>query len=163
MLLKRLSLVALCVTSQYSGICLAATDTTVKPLDIRLFHSLNRIGAPAVSPNNNHAIFLTTTYNPDSNKSTSYISLLDMTTGNITQLTDSRPGQTASNPLWFDDTTFGYIRHGSLYRQLISDNSSSELVYSPPSPISSVSYRANSGLLAFSANVFPDANLEQSA
>ncbi|ORX73663.1 alpha/beta-hydrolase [Linderina pennispora] len=153
MLLRRLSLIALCVASQYAGICLAADETSGRPLDIRLFHSLNRIGGPVVSPNNGHAIFVTTTYNPDSNKSSSYVSLLDIATGNITQLTDSQPGQAASNLLWFDDETIGFMRHGTLYCQQISANAAPLLVYNPPTPISSVSYRANTGLLAFTGKL----------
>ncbi|KAJ1883520.1 dipeptidylpeptidase [Coemansia sp. RSA 1722] len=139
------------------------TSTKSQPLDIMLFHSLRRVGAPVVSPNQKNALFVTSYYNPEINKSTSYISCIDISTGNITQLTEDRPGTLVNNPIWFDDERFGFMRRGALYKQELKPDSSPDLLYNPPVAISNVAYRANSNLLAFMASVYPNASLTDSA
>ncbi|KAJ1895888.1 dipeptidylpeptidase [Kickxella alabastrina] len=134
-----------------------------KPLDIKTFHSLRRVSPPTISPNKRGALFITSYYTPDSNKSASYLSYLDIDSGSITRLTDDRPGTTLSNPIWFDDTSFGFLRRGALYRQNLSPDAVPDLLYDPPMPITKVAYSANKGLITFVASVYPNSTLKESA
>ncbi|KAJ1862436.1 dipeptidylpeptidase, partial [Coemansia sp. RSA 2703] len=134
-----------------------------KPLDIKLFHSLRRVGSPVISPSKNGALFVTSYYNPDINKSAAYLSYLDIATGNITRLTEDSPGIVSSNPIWFDDENFGFLRRGALYKQSLSSDSSPELVFNPPVAVSNVAFRANGSLLSFVASVFPNTTMKDSA
>ncbi|KAJ2795904.1 Dipeptidyl-peptidase 5 [Coemansia guatemalensis] len=142
---------------------MASNTSETRALDIRTFHSLNRLGAAVVSPNQKQALFTTSCYDAMENRTCSYLSYIDINSGNITQLTESRAGggSTVSNPLWFDDDTFGFIRQGALYMQSLRANSSASVVYSPPVPISNVIYRGNT--LTFMATAFPNATLEECA
>ncbi|KAJ2851726.1 dipeptidylpeptidase [Coemansia brasiliensis] len=133
-----------------------------QPLDIKTFHSLSRVGAPLVSPNQQLALFTTSYYNEETNKNAAYISCLNITSGNITQLTDNSPGVIASNPLWFDDQTIGYLQKGALYRQPLNQ-SEPIIVFQPPVPISNVAFRKEQNLLTFVASVHPNCSLEESA
>ncbi|KAJ2034863.1 dipeptidylpeptidase, partial [Coemansia sp. S2] len=134
-----------------------------RPLSISLFHSLNRVGAPVVSPNQKLALFVTSYYSQDSNKSAAYLSCIDIATGGIVQLTENRPGTSLSNPIWFDDKTFGFLRHGELYKQDLRPGSAATVVFNPPITITNLMYRANSGLISFMASVYPNSTLEESA
>ncbi|KAI8324737.1 alpha/beta-hydrolase [Martensiomyces pterosporus] len=140
-----------------------AANIGTRPLDIRLFHSLNRVGAPVVSPNQKNVLFVTSYYSQDSNKSGAYVSCLDLSSGNITQLTDNRPGTSAANPLWFDDATFGFLRKGALYKQELHADASPVLVFSPPTQISNAAFRANQGLISFTAWTYPNSTLSESS
>ncbi|KAJ2464196.1 dipeptidylpeptidase, partial [Coemansia sp. RSA 2320] len=140
-----------------------SSDSSTKPLTIGLFHSLSRVGAPVVSPNQKLALFVTSYYNQDSNRSTAYLSYIEIGSGNIVPLTEIKAGTTLSNPLWFDDKTFGFLRRGVLYKQDLQANATAEIVYNPPVSISSASYREDTGLLSFVANVYPNASLAESA
>ncbi|KAJ2446578.1 dipeptidylpeptidase, partial [Coemansia sp. RSA 2424] len=134
-----------------------------KPLSIGLFHSLNRVGAPVISPNQKLALYVTSYYSQDSNRSAAYLSCMDIATGGIVQVTESKPGTSLSNPIWFDDKTFGFLRHGELYKQELRPGAAAVVVYNPPITITSLSYRANSGLISFMASVYPNATLEECA
>ncbi|KAJ1963855.1 dipeptidylpeptidase, partial [Dipsacomyces acuminosporus] len=138
-------------------------STGTRPLDIRLFHSLNRVGSPVVSPNQQNALFVTSHYSQDLNKSAAYLSLLDLKTGNITRLTDDKPGLSVNNPLWFDDHTFGFVRKGVLYKQVLHSKSKAAAVFAPSMPISNVAYRPDQGILSFIAWTYPNATLSESA
>ncbi|KAJ2822252.1 dipeptidylpeptidase, partial [Coemansia sp. 'formosensis'] len=148
-------------------LCCHAVDGNIalanRPLTIDLFHSLNRVSAPVVSPNQKLALFVTSYYSQDSNKSAAYLSCIDIATGGIVQLTENRPGTSLSNPIWFDDNTFGFLRHGELYKQELRPGSSATLVFNPPITITSLAYRANSGLISFMASVYPNSTLEECA
>ncbi|KAJ2885696.1 dipeptidylpeptidase [Coemansia aciculifera] len=148
-------------------LCCYAVDGNMalatRPLSISLFHSLNRVGAPVVSPNQKLALFITSYYSQDSNKSAAYLSCMDIATGGIVQLTENRPGTSLSNPIWFDDKTFGFLRHGELYKQELRPGSAATVVFNPPITITSLMYRANSGLISFMASVYPNSTLEESA
>ncbi|KAJ1828352.1 dipeptidylpeptidase, partial [Coemansia sp. RSA 2599] len=133
------------------------------PLDIKLFHSLRRVGAPVVSPNKKGALFVTSYYDPEINRSASYLSYIDISSGNITQLTEDRSGTLVANPIWFDDEQFGFMRRGALYKQELKPDSTPDLLYNPPVAISNVAYRANEGILSFMASVYPNASLSESA
>ncbi|KAJ2001709.1 dipeptidylpeptidase, partial [Coemansia thaxteri] len=109
------------------------------------------------------ALFVTSYYNQDSNRSTAYLSYIEIGSGNIVPLTEIKAGTTLSNPLWFDDKTFGFLRRGVLYKQDLQANATAEIVYNPPVSISSASYREDTGLLSFVANVYPNASLAESA
>ncbi|KAJ2401592.1 dipeptidylpeptidase [Coemansia sp. RSA 2559] len=135
----------------------------LKPLDINTFHALNRVGAPVVSPDGKRALFTTSYYNHDLNRSATYLSYIDITSGNITQLTVDKPGVVANNPIWFDEKTFGFLRKGVLYKQDLEPNATASSIFSPPVPISNVAYRAGDGIISFIASVYPNATLEESA
>ncbi|KAJ1963268.1 dipeptidylpeptidase [Dipsacomyces acuminosporus] len=134
-------------------------ENNTRPLDIRLFHSLNRAGNAVVSPDHSKVLFTQSHYSQDDNKSASFINVLDIASGSITRLTADVIGKSFSNPLWFDDKTFGYLHKGSLYSQSLDASANGTVVYTPPVGIASVSYRADSGLLAFIASVYPNADL----
>ncbi|KAJ2353476.1 dipeptidylpeptidase, partial [Coemansia sp. RSA 2618] len=131
------------------------------PLDIKTFHSLNRVGAPVVSPSQKLALFTTSYYNQAENKNTAYLSCLDITSGNITQLTENTPGAVVNNPLWFDDETIGFLKRGVLYKQQLHGNTSPSVVFAPPVAISNVAYRAHQDMLTFVASVFPNCTLDE--
>ncbi|KAJ2713560.1 Dipeptidyl-peptidase 5, partial [Coemansia spiralis] len=133
-----------------------------RPLDIETFHSLGRVGAPVVSPNQELALFLTSYYDHTENKSAAYLNCLDISSGTIAQLTENRPGLTVSNPLWFDDQTIGFVKKGALYRQELASNATARVVYDPPLPISNVAFRQKEGVLSFIALVRPNATLAES-
>ncbi|KAJ2584696.1 dipeptidylpeptidase [Coemansia sp. RSA 1694] len=162
----------LCIALQLAclglwALCCHAVDGNMamasKPLSIGLFHSLNRVGAPVISPNQKLALYVTSYYSQDSNRSAAYLSCMDIATGGIVQVTESKPGTSLSNPIWFDDKTFGFLRHGELYKQELRPGAAAVVVYNPPITITSLSYRANSGLISFMASVYPNATLEECA
>ncbi|KAJ2715206.1 Dipeptidyl-peptidase 5, partial [Coemansia sp. Cherry 401B] len=146
-------------------ICLAvlSVGSNLRPLDIKTFHSLNRVGAPVVSPNQKLALFTTSYYSQAENKNAAFISCLDIDSGNITRLTEDRPGTVVTNPLWFDQDTIGYLKRGALYRQALQTDGAASVVFAPPVPISNVNYRANQSLLTFMAAVYPNCTLMESA
>ncbi|KAJ1732750.1 dipeptidylpeptidase [Coemansia biformis] len=149
----------------WTPVCIEAALITsnLRPLDITTFHSLNRIGAPVVSPGRRLALFVTSYYDQDENKPASFLSCLDIGSGGITQLTEKRPGLVVTNPLWYDDNTIGFVKRGALYRQELASNATARVVYDPPVPISNVAYRDKEGLLSFTASVYPNATLAESA
>ncbi|KAJ1648354.1 dipeptidylpeptidase, partial [Coemansia asiatica] len=116
-----------------------------------------------ISPNKKGALFVTSYYDPEINKSTSYLSYIDISSGNITQLTEERTGTLVANPIWFDDEQFGFMRRGALYKQELKPDSTPDLLYNPPVAISNVAYRANEDLVSFMASVYPNASLSESA
>ncbi|PIA14493.1 alpha/beta-hydrolase [Coemansia reversa NRRL 1564] len=142
---------------------IASSTGRTRPLDIKTFHSLNRLGAPVISPNQKQALFTTSCYDAKKNRTCTYLSYIDIVSGNITQLTDSSAGSNnpVSNPLWFDNQTVGFLRQGALYMQTLHANSSVSIVYNPLVPISNVIFHGDT--LTFIAAVFPNATLEQSA
>ncbi|KAI8319718.1 alpha/beta-hydrolase [Martensiomyces pterosporus] len=138
-------------------------ESNTRPLDIRLFHSLNRAGTPVLSPDQTRLLFTQSHYSQDDNKSATFINVLDIASGNITRLTQDKIGLSFSNPLWFDDSTFGYLHKGSIYSQPLQSGVNGSVVYTPPVGISTVSYRKDTGLLAFIASVYPDADLQKTS
>ncbi|KAJ2795322.1 Dipeptidyl-peptidase 5, partial [Coemansia helicoidea] len=101
------------------------------------------------------ALFTQSHYSQDDNKSASFISVLDIATAEIKRLTPDKIGLAFSNPLWIDDSTFGYMHNGSLYAQGLQTDAAPTEVYKPAVGISSVSFRAP-GQLTFLASVHPD-------
>ncbi|KAJ2781622.1 dipeptidylpeptidase [Coemansia javaensis] len=145
------------------AVAVAAAASEQRPLDIDTFHSLSRVGAPVVSPDQGRALFVTSHYDRAKNKQASFLSCVDLGSGAITQLTEDIPGLTVSNPLWYDDQTFGFLKHGALYRQELRPNATARVLYDPPVPIGSVAYREKEGVIAFVASVHPNATLQASA
>lgn len=141
---------------------LSQAFNTTDPLTIQLFHSLNHLGAPVISPDLTKALYTVSAYHQDSNTHSSYINLLDLTSGNITQLTENRPGTTLSNPFWFNTTTFGFLKRNAVYQQNIQYEAFPTLIFDPPIPISNVQYRASRQVLSFVASVYPNSTLEES-
>ncbi|KAJ2058960.1 dipeptidylpeptidase [Coemansia sp. S146] len=138
--------------------CVSASPSfNSQPLDIRLFHSLNRIGPPIVSPDATKVLFTQARYIHDDNNSETFINVVDLA-GEIEQLTPAKGGETYGNPLWFDKETIGFLHKNKLYRRGL-DEANTTTVYSPVIDISSVSYR--SGRLVFVASVYPNATLVQ--
>ncbi|KAJ1950744.1 dipeptidylpeptidase, partial [Linderina pennispora] len=107
------------------------------------------------------ALFTQSHYDQDENKSATFINLLDLASGNITRLTEDAVGSSFTSPLWFDDTSFGYIRKNVLYQQPLQEGANATEVFAPPIDISSVKYLKESGLLAFIADVYPDCALHK--
>ncbi|KAJ2897461.1 dipeptidylpeptidase, partial [Coemansia aciculifera] len=137
---------------------LPASNST-RPLDIRLFHSLSRIGVPIVSPNATKILFTQSRYNQDDNTSNTFISFVDLSGGSVQQLTPAKGGEVYGNPLWFDDDeTFGFMHKNKLYRQAVDDTNATA-IYSPDIDISSVTYRP--GHIIFMASVYPNATLAE--
>ncbi|KAJ1929188.1 hypothetical protein FBU59_007067, partial [Linderina macrospora] len=136
----QISIFALCVLSP-AAVAQAvdsSTPSAKKPLDIRLFHSLNRAGAAVVSPDSTKALFTQSHYDQDENKSATFINLLDLSSGNIIRLTEDTVGSSFSNPLWFDDSSFGYMHKNVLYHQQLGSTANATEVFAPPIDISSV-------------------------
>ncbi|KAJ2777420.1 dipeptidylpeptidase [Coemansia javaensis] len=127
------------------------------PLDIRLFHSLHRAGAPVVSPDGKRALFAQSHYSQDENKSAAFISLLDIASAQTTRLTPDALGESFTSPLWFDDATVGYMHNGTLYAQPLRAGAEPAAVYTPAVAIESVEFRAPTQLLTFVASVLPGA------
>ncbi|KAJ2161265.1 dipeptidylpeptidase [Coemansia sp. RSA 552] len=144
------------------GVVAAETTVDPQPLNIKTFHSLNRVGTPVVSPDQTLALFTTSHYDQTENKSASYLSCLDIASGNITQLTENRPGTAVSNPMWYDAHTVGFLRKGALYKQDLNSTAAS-LVYEPPVPISNVACRMDKGFISFVASAYPGVSLQQCA
>ncbi|KAJ1730603.1 dipeptidylpeptidase, partial [Coemansia biformis] len=126
-----------------------------KPLDIRLFHSLNRVGAPVVSPDGTKALYTQSHYSQDDNKSATFISLLNIASAEVQRLTPDTIGKSYSSPLWIDDGTFGFLHNGSLYLQPLKQDAAPTEVFKPAVDISSVKFRAP-GRLTFLASVYPN-------
>ncbi|KAJ2715186.1 Dipeptidyl-peptidase 5 [Coemansia spiralis] len=145
-----------CLGSVLLGTTAAGNHSSkTKPLDIRLFHSLNRAGAPVVSPDGTKALFTQSHYSQDDNKSASFISVLDIATANVQRLTPDTIGLAYANPLWIDDGTFGYMHNGSLYVQPLQEDAAATEVFAPAVRISSVVFRVP-GQLIFLASVYPN-------
>ncbi|KAJ2584261.1 dipeptidylpeptidase [Coemansia sp. RSA 1836] len=136
---------------------LSASNST-RPLDIQLFHSLTRIGAPIVSPDATKILFSQTRYIQDDNNSETFISVVDLA-GKVKPLTPAKSGEIYGNPFWFgDDETFGFMHKNKLYRQAI-DETNATAIYSPVIDISSVNYRP--GRIIFMASVYPNMSLAE--
>lgn len=130
----------------------------LKPLDIGLFHSLDRLGSPQVSPSLTRVLFTQSTYSQDSDKSTTFINLLDLQTNQTRPVTPIKLGQSYHTPLWISEDTFGYIHKNIVYSQPLNSNSTTAL-FKPPVDISSV--KCHNGLLTFVASVYPNMTLEE--
>ncbi|KAJ2839471.1 dipeptidylpeptidase [Coemansia erecta] len=159
-LARVLATLAYAANSVASIVTSRATDI-LQPLDIKTFHSLNRIGSPVVSPSQKLALFTTSYYDPTENKNTAYISCLDIYNGNITRLTENTLGTFVSNPLWFDEETIGFLKKGALYKQPLYGNTVPSEVFAPPIAISNVMYRASQDMLTFVASVFPNCTMDE--
>ncbi|KAJ1895276.1 dipeptidylpeptidase [Kickxella alabastrina] len=155
-------LLGLLATAAISASCGAdEAAKQLKPLDLRLFHSLRRItSAPVVSSDQSRALYTTSRYDQDLNKEFSYLCLLDIATGNRTQLTpESANGERISNPLWLGQDTAGYLTGGSLYQHSLVAESNGTLVYNATVNIASAVYRPATSTLFFTANVYPDGSV----
>ncbi|KAJ2617117.1 dipeptidylpeptidase [Coemansia sp. RSA 1804] len=130
-----------------------------KPLDIRLFHSLYRAGSAVVSPDATKILFTQSHYDQDENETATFISVVDIESGESKRLTPDVVGKAYTNPLWFDDNTIGYVHNGSLYQKPLGEEETvnGTMVYKPAIPFSSVAYRP--GYVLFLASVYPNTTL----
>ncbi|KAJ1661938.1 Dipeptidyl-peptidase 5 [Coemansia sp. RSA 1646] len=157
--MKIADVATLCVLGWATASAAGQNDTgayegNTKPLDIRLFHSLNRAGPAVVSPDSKKLLFTQSHYDQDENETATYISVVDVVSGATSRLTPDIVGQSYTNPLWFDDQTFGYVHNGSLYQQQLKGGVNGTAVYKPAVSFSSVAYRQ--GYLTFVASVYPN-------
>ncbi|KAJ1795592.1 dipeptidylpeptidase [Coemansia sp. RSA 2399] len=132
-----------------------------KPLDIRLFHSLRRLSPPVVSPDQTRALYTISYYEPDTNKHASYLALLDIATARSTQLTPAVDGMHVSNPLWLSESKAGYLSKGALYQHDLAPLTKGALVFNASTGIDSALYRRASKKLFFTADVYPDGQLDK--
>ncbi|KAJ2795168.1 Dipeptidyl-peptidase 5, partial [Coemansia guatemalensis] len=146
-------------TSGENGNGIGSHVNNTQPLTVELFHSLHRIGAPAVSPDGTRVLFTQVHYIEEVNKSATFISMVDIASGETVQITEDRAGLSFNNPMWFDDATIGYMHNGTLYQSPLDGEASA--VFTPPVDISSVAFRAPS-LLTFIASVHPNSTLAES-
>ncbi|KAJ2720589.1 dipeptidylpeptidase [Coemansia sp. Benny D115] len=129
----------------------------LRPLDIHLFHSLRRISLPVVSPDQAHALYTTSGYDPDTNKESSWLCLLDLQTGNKTQLTPNVPGdERISNPVWLRKGAAGYLKGGVLYQHPLTAETNGTVLFNATVNIASITYRTATDTLFFTAGVYPD-------
>ncbi|KAJ2856585.1 dipeptidylpeptidase [Coemansia erecta] len=139
---------------------LAQNETKLKPLDTHLFHTLRRISPPVVSPDHSRALYTTSRYSPELNKELSYLCLLDIATGNRTQLTpELSNSERISNPIWLGQSTAGYLAKGSLYQHALSEHTNGTLLFNATVNIASVVYRPALNKLFFTAGVYPDGSI----
>ncbi|KAJ2455995.1 dipeptidylpeptidase [Coemansia sp. RSA 2336] len=131
----------------------------LRPLDSRLFHSLTRIGAPVVQPDQTRALYTTSRYDPDLNKSYSRLLLLDASLGESTPLTPEMEGERISSPMWLHQDVAGYVFKGALYQHNLTPNTNGTLLFNTSVGISSATYRQKTETLFFTADVFPDGNI----
>ncbi|KAJ2082277.1 dipeptidylpeptidase [Coemansia sp. RSA 988] len=85
--------------------------------------------------------------------------MVDIASGETMQITKDRAGLSFNNPVWFDDTTIGYMHNGTLYQFPLDGEASA--VFTPSVDILSVAFRAPS-LLTFIASVYPNSTLAES-
>ncbi|KAJ2137797.1 dipeptidylpeptidase [Coemansia sp. RSA 788] len=140
-----------------------ANQNSLKPLDSHLFHSLNKISPPIVLPDQTRALYTTSRYDPEKNKSFSFLSLLDTVSGESTQLTPEMEGERISSPMWLNENTAGYVFKGALYQHNLQPNINGTLFYNTTVGISSATYRATTGQLFFLADVYSDGNISSVA
>ncbi|KAJ1875479.1 dipeptidylpeptidase [Coemansia sp. RSA 990] len=131
----------------------------LRPLDSHLFHSLTRIGTPMVQPEHALALYTTSRYDPDLNKSYSRLVLLDASSGESTPLTPEMEGERISSPMWLDQGVAGYVFKGALYQHNLTPNTNGTLLFNTTVGISSATYRQKTATLFFTADVFPDGNI----
>ncbi|KAJ1828631.1 dipeptidylpeptidase [Coemansia sp. RSA 2599] len=140
----------------------AQAEAMLKPLNTRLFHTLRRISPPVVSPDQSRVLYTTSRYDPELNKEFSYLCLLDIATGNRTQLTpEPSDSERISNPIWLGQSTAGYLTRGSLFQHTLTGQTNGMLLFNATVNIASAVYRPASNTLFFTAGVYPDGRIDR--
>ncbi|RKP15086.1 Alpha/Beta hydrolase protein, partial [Piptocephalis cylindrospora] len=156
------------------------------PLEPRDMLCLPRLSGPAVSPDGTYVVYSLFQYSPEDNSSTRSLRLLRLCDRKAINLTSPSKDRKDDGPIWLDDTTIAYLSTSegrthiwtiSVDRDIIqpSDQSSQGRtspglhVTSPtqlthfPIDVANLTFHRESGYLAFSAHVFPDSTMEETA
>ncbi|KAJ2800785.1 Dipeptidyl-peptidase 5, partial [Coemansia guatemalensis] len=154
----------LCIAFALAAVVFAVpeNDTStahLRPLDVEILHSLYRISTPVVSPNFMQALYVTSRYDPETNRSFSMLTMLDTTNGTAVQLTPEMEGERISNPLWLSQDVAGYLLKGALYRHDLSPGTNGTLLYNTTTNINNAAYRIDATMLFFTADVFADGDI----
>ncbi|KAI9228014.1 MAG: hypothetical protein DHS80DRAFT_16261 [Piptocephalis tieghemiana] len=156
-----------------------------RPLEPQDMLCLPRLGGPSVSPDGTYIVYSLFQYHPKDNSSTRSLRLLRLCDRKTMDLTAPSKDRKDDGPVWLDDTTVAYLStsEGRTHIWTISVNRESLPSFSPssgsaspglsittptqltdfPVNVADLTFHADSGHLAFSAHVFPNCTMQETA
>jgi dipeptidyl aminopeptidase/acylaminoacyl peptidase len=128
--------------------------------------SMERLGEPVPSPDGKGVVFTRRTWDPESNKTTINLWLVSLDGKNLKQLTSAKQ-VSDSGPVWSPDgQTVAFVSNRGGSQQIWTirlDGGEATQLTKFPIDVGNIQWSPAGSHIAFSADVYPDENLEQTA
>lgn len=138
--------------------------------NVRDLVALDRIGEPIPNNSGTKALFTRWRYNSELNQSAQTIWIVDLSTNNISSLTNFTWGITDSDPVWIDDVNVGFLstRSSATTQAYVVDSTRPDVpayqMTNYPLDVSNLKIfnsRALGRMMAFSARVYHHMSMEE--
>jgi dipeptidyl aminopeptidase/acylaminoacyl peptidase len=144
----------------------AADLSRPHPFGVQDMVRIERVGDPQPSPDGRWVVFTLRAWDADANKTTTNLWLLSAEQGEPRQLTSGK-GQTDTSPTWSPDSrAIAFVSSRSGSRQIWTiaiDGGEGRQLTELPVDVDNLQFSPRGSHIAFSAEVFPDASLSETA
>ncbi|KAF8977640.1 putative dipeptidyl-peptidase 5 [Entomortierella lignicola] len=145
----------------------ASISFALKPLTPELMLTLARPSTATLSPNGLRAVFSTSRYHVDTNKSIRNLNIVNLAKNNNTyDLTPQHPDISHDNAFWLDDDHVAFLSKGQIHVKVVDpetesySETQSYALTNFPVEIANVKFNKAANLIAFTAAVYADGSLE---
>ncbi|KAF9431426.1 hypothetical protein BGZ76_000323 [Entomortierella beljakovae] len=154
-------------TSLFSATAIIAMAASIshaansKPLTPELMLTLARPSAASLSPNGRLAVFSSSRYYVEENKSIRNLHLVDLANNNaLSDLTPHVPGTSHDNAVWLDDNHVAFLSKDQIHVKAVDSDSEPYVLTKFPVNIGNVKFNKAANIIAFTAAVYADGSLE---